>query len=320
MDAEGAATLAATLKNDSRKYPDRGDPRFIPGGLIFPDLRPGFAIPRGSTVFTIGSCFARNVEEALIAAGMDVPTARFRAPPEEAPGRPNRILNQYNPGTMLACVSGGVEGRRGLYPAPGGKVVDALLATGSRAVTEERALARRAEIAALYQAGLARAGTAIVTLGLIECWYDLEDAIWLNEAPPARFLRAHPGRFAFRRLGHAACQSLVFDLVGRLRSGGARNVVLTVSPVPLQLTFTGGDAVTANAYSKALLRVVAEEVAGAFPGVDYFPSYETVTTAGLSAFGEDNVHVRPKVVETVVARMLTAYAAAPAEAPLMAEA
>ena len=46
MDAEGAATLAATLKNDSRKYPDRGDPRFIPGGLIFPDLRPGFAHER----------------------------------------------------------------------------------------------------------------------------------------------------------------------------------------------------------------------------------------------------------------------------------
>ena len=169
-------------------------------------------------------------------------------------------------------------------------------------------MARRQEISDLYRQGLAAARTVIVTLGLVECWYDCEDEIWLNEAPPARVLRGAPGRFAFRMLDHAACRSLVFDLLARLSDDGARNIVLTVSPVPLQVTFSGGDAVTANAYSKALLRVVAEEAAAAFAGVDYFPSYETVTTAGLQAFGEDNVHVRTKVVAEVVVRMLAAYA------------
>lgn len=310
MDADGATTLADTLKNPGRKYPGRGDARADAYPLIFPSVRPGFAIRPGSTVFTIGSCFARNVEEALLAAGMRVPTAAFRAPEEEAPGRSNRILNQYNPGTMLACVAGaGAQpDGRGLYSVPGGLAVDALLATGSRAVGLDRAMARRQEISDLYRQGLAGARTVIVTLGLVECWYDLEDEIWLNEAPPARVLREAPGRFAFRRLDHAACRSLVFELLARLSDDGARNIVLTVSPVPLQVTFSGGDAVTANAYSKALLRVVAEEAAAAFAGVDYFPSYETVTTAGLQAFGEDNVHVRTKVVAEVVARMLAAYA------------
>lgn len=47
-----------------RKYPNQDDAR-IKDGLVFPGLQPSFTLRRGSKVFTIGSCFARNIEEAL---------------------------------------------------------------------------------------------------------------------------------------------------------------------------------------------------------------------------------------------------------------
>jgi len=314
MILDGETAFASTLRNRHRKFPDRTDDRFDAGGVLFPACNPGFGIEKGASVFTIGSCFARNVERVLVAAGVNVPTAAFSAPESEAPGQPNRVLNQYNPGTMLQCVTGAgdVPDRRGLYDV-GGAVVDCLLATGSRAVDPARAMARRAEISTLYAEGLAASSTVVVTLGLIEVWYDRDDALFLNEAPPRAIIRACPGRFEMRRLEGADCEALVSELVERLCDGGRRNIVLTVSPVPLQVTFTGGDAVVANAYSKSVLRAAAGRIADAHPNVDYFPSYEIVTSAGLQAFGDDNVHVRPALVEQVIDHMLGAYMPAAAE-------
>lgn len=306
LEAEQAFTRA--LANRQRNYPGRGDARSL-GKMIMPSFTPGFRIAPGASVFTIGSCFARNVEQALAARGIAVPTAGFAAPPDEAPGQPNRLLNQYNPATMLQCVraAGRPADEASLYPAPSGDgVIDPLLATGGRAVTRERALERRAQINALYAEGLAASETVVVTLGLIETWVDLDTGLTLNEAPQRRALKADPGRWEFRRLGVTAARDMVASLAEAL-DAGRRRIVLTVSPVPLQVTFAGGDAATANCYSKAVLRVVSEDIAATIPGVDYFPSYEAVTSAGLSAFGEDQVHVRPAVVERIVCRMVEAY-------------
>jgi len=312
MRLDGEQAFGTALKNRHRNYPGQDDARTA-GRMILPSFRPGFTIPRGASVFTIGSCFARNVEKALIARGIEVPTARFVAPHDEAPGQPNRILNQYNPATMLQCVeaAGCPATDAGLYAAPGGEgVIDPLLATGGRPVSAARAVERRREINDLYAAGLAASDSVVITLGLIETWFDTETGLTLNEAPQLRALKRHPGRWEFRRLGVAEARKMVLALVAAL-DPGRRNIVVTVSPVPLQVTFTGGDAVTANTYSKAVLRVVAEEVAVATPGVDYFPSFEAVTSAGLAGFGADQVHVRPAVVDRVVGHMVDAYVAPP---------
>lgn len=311
MIEEGERAFKRALANKNRNYPGAGDVR-SEGDMIFPSFTPGFSIPSGASVFTIGSCFARNVERALVARGIDVPTARFAAPHDEAPGQPNRILNQYNPATMVQCVraAGAEPDEAALYDAPSGEgVIDPLLATGTRAVARERAIERRGEINTLYGAGLAASEIVVVTLGLIETWFDHETGLHLNEAPQLRALKSYPNRWEFRRLGVQEVTEMVADLVEAL-DAGRRNIVMTVSPVPLQVTFAGGDAVTANAYSKAVLRVAAEEISRTIPGVDYFPSYEAVTSAGLAGFGEDQVHVRPALVERIVGRMTDAYVGA----------
>lgn len=307
-EIEGNTAFNETLRNRARRFPDRKDDRYD-CGLILPRVTPGFSLSPGGTVFTIGSCFARNVEDALAARGLAVPTSAFTAPADEAPGRPNRVLNQYNPGTMLQCLDDVEAGetRAGLYPQGEGRVLDCLLATGGRPVPDHRALERRAQIRELYAQGLRAASTVVVTLGLIESWYDRADGIYLNEAPPRPLLKAEPDRFVFRQLDVAECGRLVRDLLRRLQADGTRSVVLTVSPVPLQVTFAGGDATLRNAYSKATLRVVAEEAAREFEGVDYFPSYEIALSMGLSAFGEDNVHVRPAIVDRIIGYMTELY-------------
>ncbi|MBR9765427.1 MAG: GSCFA domain-containing protein [Rhodobacteraceae bacterium] len=307
QEIDGLTAFGQTLRNGARRFPDRKDRRHA-GQMLLPEVHPGFTLTPGDTVFTIGSCFARNVEDALVARGLNVPTAGFAAPVAEAPGRPNRILNQYNPGTMLQClrdIDGGETGA-GLYPH-GGQVIDCLLATGSRPVAQDRALERRAQIRRLYAEGLVAASTVVVTLGLIESWYDRIAGLYLNEAPTRKILNAEPERFSFRQIEIDECREMVLELLDRLVDDSTRRVLLTVSPVPLQVTFAGGDATLRNAYSKATLRVVAEEAARHFPEVDYFPSYEMVGSLGLSAFGEDNVHVRPAVVDRVIGHMTGLY-------------
>lgn len=304
----GSEVFAATLKNALRKYPDRTDARYRLEQL-FPEVLPSFHISAETAVFTIGSCFARNVEEALLRAGVKVPTAAFIAPQEEAPGRPNRVLNQYNLGTMLQWVAATENGvpSGGYLDAGNDMVVDGLLSTGSRPVSRARADERRAQIVELYREGLRIADTVVITLGLIETWYDHSAGLYMNEAPTRAALKADEARYEFRRMDVDECLRLASELIERLSAGRPRNIVMTVSPVPLQVTFAGGDAVTANGYSKAVLRVVAELVSARFPNVDYFPSFEAVSTMGLRAFGEDNVHVKPMVVESVVQHMLDHY-------------
>lgn len=305
---EGMTALRTAVGNPHRKYPDQKDPRYQKA-LLFPALKPRFSIGQDSSVFTIGSCFARNVEEVLHAKGIAVPTLSFSAPREEGLGRSNRILNQYNPGTMKQCVDAAYDGvpAGGIFDVKEGEVVDTLLSTGSRTVTPERAAERRQQIVDLYRTGLDSSDFVVVTLGLIETWVDKKAGLYLNEMPPRPILNAESDRFEFRPLGVDECEALVSSMVERLNADRKRNVVLTVSPVPLQNTFSPSDAVVANSYSKAVLRVVAERISQNFEVVDYFPSYEIVASGGLSALLDDNVHVSNGVVEDVVNYMLSHY-------------
>ncbi len=308
MERDGLDVFKSTLHNQHRKYPDQKDRR-CKNNIILPSFEPSFQISKGSSVFTIGSCFAREVESYLKQQSISVPTHDFTVPYEEAPGRPNRILNQYNPATMLQCIrsAGEPAGSSALYDVSAGQVVDCLLATGGRPVSRERAMERRNQINALYAKGLQASDTVVITLGLIEAWYDKDDGVFLNEMPPQKKLKAEKSRFEFRRLDVGGVYRIQSEMIDMLSSDRMRNIILTVSPVPLQTTFSGKDAVTANAYSKSVLRVVAEMVSEEFPNVDYFPSYEIVTTAGLRAMGPDNIHVRPVIVKQIVEHMISGY-------------
>jgi hypothetical protein len=140
----------------------------------------------------------------------------------------------------------------------------------------------------------------VITLGLNEVWYFKADG--------AVFSRS-PWRTAPSLVGHKvlSVQDNVADLVRMTEILRAHNprvqIICTLSPVPLHATFRGDDQhiVTANAHSKAVLRVAAEEYVNRCPGVFYFPAYEVVTTSTEYPWAEDQRHVSPEAVRNVMA-------------------
>jgi hypothetical protein len=97
--------------------------------------------------------------------------------------------------------------------------------------------------------------------------------------------------------------------------------LLTVSPVPLTATASGGHVLTATMHSKSVLRAAAGEMVSRRDDVDYFPSYELIS--GLQSGGryyEANLRsVKREGVEFVMrhfAAGLGVQAPAPVAAPV----
>jgi hypothetical protein len=65
IGVDGLTAMHNALRNKARKFPDRKDPRFQ-DGVLLPDCMPSFTMQPGQSIFTIGSCFARNVEDVLL--------------------------------------------------------------------------------------------------------------------------------------------------------------------------------------------------------------------------------------------------------------
>src|SRR4051812_36963284 len=85
-----------------RDFPKGGDARHV-DGLLWPKCTPSFGIDPllKPAIFTIGSCFARNIENALAPLGFELPTWQFVTPQHELAGRgPHGMLNEFNPGSI----------------------------------------------------------------------------------------------------------------------------------------------------------------------------------------------------------------------------
>jgi hypothetical protein len=157
----------------------------------------------------------------------------------------------------------------------------------------------------------------LLTLGLVEAWFDEETGVFLNRAPGFWTVKRNPGRFTFHVLDGASNREALEEIRGLLLArDGDRRFVVTVSPVPLSETFSGNDVLVANTYSKATLRTVAGDFARAHPDVDYFPSYEIASLSDRRvAFQEDLHHVHPAVVDVIVSTFLKCYGEAEAAPP-----
>lgn len=317
--ASSSLTHAVEVKRRARANPTSAWPRprsdrptdLMEGELARPVITPSFSVSPGERVFTLGSCFTRAMEDALVAAGFDVPAARFSVPEtERSAPRANSPLNQYVPPVMhqeLRRAADGEDGASCLVEVGGDQWVDMQL-FASLPVTRQRALERRREVSDLFERAY-DSQIAIVTLGQVEAWWDALTEQFCNQMPTGAVLDAHPGRFFFRRLGVdevATCVSDVCELLNR--RGSVDRIVLTVSPVPISRAWGDDDALTSYVHSKSILRVAAQEVVEATSFVDYFPSYDIVALTDRSvAFAPDRMHIREAVVAEIVDRMLDAY-------------
>lgn len=319
--------LARTQNNSFRqwfpspKFPNSAANRYASGDYFLIGHTPKFRLSSDDTFFTIGSCFARNVENKLMRSGCKVLTSDFSIPAayyvgaeDDAEGRGHRgVLNKYNPDSMRTEILRGL-GRMVDIPNNGFiEVSDGLWYDPQATRIKPNSLPIIAEIRGKLtelNQRVRHASVVFITLGLTETWFDRETGLSLNVPPPPQYLKRFGDRFFFKNTTCAETIDLLHDMITAVRqeSGGQTRFVLTVSPVPMGTTFTGLDAVVANTYSKSTLRSAAAVVAAEYDFVDYFPSFEMVVNSPREiAWKADAHHVQDAMVGAVISRFSELY-------------
>lgn len=286
----------------------------IAGGIALPLVTPKFQLRPDDAYFCIGSCFARNIEEHLIYRRL--PVISRSVPFGDRTARPNGTVNKFTPASILNELRWSLAG----VPFPEDSLVDEdgafrdlHLAARAPAAPLAAVRERRAQVQRYFQR-LREATVVIITLGLVETWYDAQADVMLNAAPTLGMTRRYPGRFSLVVTDYTenvAVLNEIYEILNRSLGDSVR-IIVSVSPVPMTETFTGRDVIVANTYSKATLRAAAEDSARPHANVDYFPSYEAITVSNrtLAYNAIDNLHVLDAAVQSVAAHFLSVYGAA----------
>ena len=283
----------------------------LAAGIALPRVAPKFPLREDDVFFCIGSCFARNIEEHLIYRGIAVESKSIAF--EKRTGRPNAYVNKFTTGSILNELRWSLAGE----PFPASSLVetdegwrDLQLAPSAVPLPLDDARARRVMVTEYFRR-IRSATVVVITLGLIEAWYDAQARVMLNAAPSLAQTRRSPGRFRLHVTDYAenlAALRAVYDLLAAHAAPGVR-IVVTVSPVPMRESFTGQDVLVANTYSKSVLRVAADDSARDRANVQYYPSYEAVTVSNraLTYSGADDLHVLDAAVDTITGDFLRTY-------------
>ncbi|WP_135506650.1 GSCFA domain-containing protein [Roseovarius aestuariivivens] len=282
--------------------------------IVVPQGRQSFTAGAGDTFFAIGSCFARNVEERLEAAGATVTSRHINVRDlGNMSAREGGMFNKYTPVSILQELkwAAGIESypEEALLQESPGVYYDPYLSGKAGRGSIEELMERRAEVGAYFGQAF-DADVVVITLGLIETWIDRKTGLSLNEAPAPRLLARGGERFGFQTLDLATCENAIKDTIAILKAHGKKGqrIIMTVSPVPLGRTFTDQDIIVANMTSKSTLRVAAMRLAEQTEGLDYFPSYEAVVTSDPNlSWQRDRRHVSDAVVGQIIETFLQRY-------------
>lgn len=268
-----------------------------------------FPIDKGSSLYAMGSCFAREIEAAFGRENFNVlsyrkdffPADLFSGSHEWSPAA---FLNRYNTGSMLLEVQRLTDdivlSDSELIQNQDEKALD-LHFTGSCYIGDNRIVAARRRLTYEVGQGILDADIIVFTLGLVEAWFDTECGKYINSSPDLHSLR-RSNRFEMHVLGYEDNLRNLEEAYRLLSIKNPRaNFVVSVSPVPLQATFTEDDVIVANTYSKSVLRAVANDFCKSKENVLYFPSYEMVLNSDPKlSFKGDRRHVTDPMVSHII--------------------
>jgi len=281
--------------------------------IFQPDINPGFTINKGTKIFTIGSCFARNIERSLRSAGFDVPSFGVVDGLNDRHGKllENEpqigIFNKYTPPSMYNDARWQTED---LDP------LSVLYKTGDlywnsqihlKTPLPEESSHEIAKKIFEYNKSAYTADVIIMTLGLVEAWYDTKRGLYLNEKPPGKL--SLDERFQCHTLSYPECKASILNYIQSIRAiNKSVKFIITVSPVTLATTMSKNDVRVRNMYSKSVLRAVAEEASVKLDNVDYFPSFEMASLSHREeAYAGDDIHIRQSFVDYIIFTFLLNY-------------
>jgi hypothetical protein len=253
----------------------------VPAEALDPVAEAKFTLAPTDAVAAAGSCFAQHIARHLKGAGYNFLQTEAPLTPDE-PVFSARYGNIYTTRQLRQLLAGAYGLHRPatrMWRRPDGRFIDPLRPQMFPAgfATGDEALAARREHLQAVQRVFEDCAVLVFTLGLTEAWLAADGTALpvppgvLGIDPPGDTARFHNFTVAEMRADLEQFLVDLADLNPRAR------VILTVSPVPLVATYESRHVLVSNTYSKAALRVVAEETAAAHPHVAYFPSYEIIT-------------------------------------------
>lgn len=277
--------------------------------------QPKFKILPKHKVSTYGSCFAQHIGRALKARGYnwhctevaprDVPEALAR---EFNYGIfSSRTANIYTTTLLLQWARWAFEG----VPVPDevweedGRFIDPFrprIEPGGFESREEL-LRMRAVVLEAFRRSVTEADFFVFTLGLTERWINRAEGYEYPMCPGTAGGVFDADLHGFENLHYGEVRAALRKAMRIFRAANPKlRFILTVSPVPLTATASGGHVLTATTHSKSVLRAVAGEMAMDRRHTDYFPSYEIITSPVYrGAFFEENLRsVRPDGVDYVM--------------------
>jgi hypothetical protein len=300
--------------------PDHAAARIYSNYSSVTPLYSGPKLRHDDAVFAMGSCFAREIEQALRFRGGNVTSIDFdllsRPEFQDERGKARTsFFHRFTPRALWHEFMIGFDRLDGWDPTAsllfpfGRKTVDLNYwnVEGSD-MSMEATLVRR-QVAGELVRRAAKAKVIILTLGLTEGWIHKPTGFHINRFVPQVARNSDDFEFAVQDFDDVV-KSLnqIHKLLRKVHETGDFQIVVTVSPVPLQITFSGNDIVVANMDSKATLRAAAAAFVKRHENVHYFPSYEMVVYSHTKlAWRPDRLHVNKGMVGKIVSQFIDSY-------------
>lgn len=252
--------------------------------------RKKFSITSTDRIATCGSCFAQHVGRRLRRSGyslLDVEPAPEGLPKTVHTERgygifSGRYGNIYTSRQLLQLFDEAFSERpidevwesKGRFFDPFRPNID----PDGHASREDVLEARRMHLAAVRRM-FESTDVLIFTMGLTECWINSRTGVVYPTCPGVTVGQYDAAIHTFHNLGFDEIMSDMRSVLGKMKSiNPGFRLLLTVSPVPLTATAANRHVLVATTYSKSVLRAVAGALADRHAEIDYFPSYEIVTS------------------------------------------
>jgi hypothetical protein len=295
----------------------------VTASAVDPVIQAKFKILPSQRVATAGSCFAQHIGRSLAANKFNYFVT------ETAHPLVSRFATEYGYGLFSARYGNIYTSRQlvqlikrayGMF-LPGedfwqrddGRIVDPFrprIQPNGFSCLEEFRADRRQHFAAVRRA-IEEMDVLVFTLGLTECWVSRADGAAFPLCPGVAGGAFDAQQHAFVNLKVTEVVADMMEAYGLIKSKNPGfRLILTVSPVPLAATMEDRSILLSTTYSKAVLRVAAEELASDNANIAYFPSYEIITgsyTRG-SYFAEDLRSVTDSGVAHVMRLFMNHYA------------
>ena len=277
---------------------------------------PKWSITRESRVSTFGSCFAQHFGRALCKQQFNwvpfEPAPPFLSATSGAKFNYDvfsvRTGSIYTTSMLLQWVRWALDDE----PVPeeiwrhGDRYYDPF-----RPAIEPDGFASAAEVIAsrelaidAFGKAMAQSNVLVFTLGLTECWVNAQLGYEYPICPGTIAGDFDDAQHQFLNHDYMSVRASLSEALQRIWAiNPGLQVLLTVSPVPLTATMSGRHVLVATTESKSILRAVAGALAREHQLVDYFPSYEIISSPVFrGAYFEPNLRsVKPEGVENVMA-------------------